>query len=359
MLASIQPRTRALFWSVSPIALLGIGVLLAGFTWWRRVADLTPAIGALTTLLGAALCVQSFFRRTELVAIRLIVVQGILAILTVINAARALLGWSAFEWSFIDDRRYAGFCACVLATLVLGVHKRRLWARWSGLALGALGVADGMLNAPFLVSYRGDVAWAPILSGLCGATLWLGLSHPAVRQSFALAAKETLWTSQDTLVRWVRLAAIASLGAVPALVCYAMWQPIVLLTRPSAWLLAPLCLFGFLWVALARKTAGVLLLGLAGAGLIAQTVATSVMAYRAGDGFLATLYYAVLWAPAGVLGIFASVFAFARAERASCVPQCRIEAGMRAGFGSADALLCADIETPVPARSYGQTSERR
>jgi hypothetical protein len=328
-----QPVTRrpSPFWTIAPLALLGSAMGIGLWAWVGHAAEMTPAVRGLTVLLFGALALQGLLGALGSDAVmpraQMVLVLSVMGVLAALITVRAILGYWPFAWDGIGNPAYAGMLAVMLWLTIAGLLRRALWARWSGLAFGVTTLWSGVLNAPVAIGRDGAWVWEPVLTTLCGASIWFGLAAPAVRAHFASGRSDGLWTSSDRLVRIVRLAAIANLFAAPLLLCYAILQPIILETRVTAVLLAPMLVAGFGVVAVSRKTAGVLMLGVAGLGLLAQSMATCILAYRSNHEPFVAMYYTAFWLPAGVLGIAASALTLARARNAEALKCCPRIAG--------------------------------
>lgn len=207
------------------------------------------------------------------------------------------------------------FALTLMAALVLGaigLLRRRMWARWLYLALGAAAIGSGGLNAInyWPVSGRVDplhVAWSHqtiescwgfLVSAIAGLVIVANLAGAGA--AFSAGPSHTAWTSDHRLVRVLRLLVVTALVAVPMLLVYAWMQPIVPATVVPAQLVAAVLTLG---VAAAARgwVLGALLLVVGGAGLLVVTAATYFGA-EAGTTRVAS-YYVVFWLPAALTSL--------------------------------------------------------
>ena len=285
--------------------------LFAGFTAWAGPVHV--AVSGVIAAVSLAAIVASLRRSVRAcVAIALGLLAAQVAIIATSLAGVHLVGIELFP-----SRRVAAVVGALLALSVAGLCGRRLWARWLGLAFGAMGVLSGGLNA--LGYWRvtahpaaGDLAWsrttyetawAMWVTALGGALVVLSLAAPWVGEAFAARARGTAWASRDRRIALLRATIIAAFLAGPMLLVYAWLQPIAPATRDTALgLAAALAVGGTL--AVRGKVLGALVLVGAGAGLLAQTLATWCDA-PAAHGVAA--YYAAFWLPAGLLAIATGV----------------------------------------------------
>ncbi len=303
---------RSHLWTVLPLAAAGLAGYLGYRIWGAHPEDISPAVAAISALGFGAAIVTGILGRRDAVGMRMAVMLSLLAGETTVVGMRAVGFWP-FQWDGFGDSRYAAFIALVGAVTTIGVARSTLWARWVAMAFAVAAMGCGSLNAVWAFSGRDEWAWMPIVSVLSGATLWLGLAHPAIRQRFGRGAKEGLWSSTDSLVRIVRVAAIGNILAVPMLLVYGASQPLTPETQLSAFLLAPVLALGSALV-IARKVAGVLVLGVGGLLLGAQTFATLHVCSAAAGTVNVAGYYAAFWIPAGLLGVAAAVATVWRAR---------------------------------------------
>jgi hypothetical protein len=296
---------------VAPTAATALGLGLAAWCWRGHTAELRPVTVGLSLLALAACAIAIPLARRGAVGLRLAVVVAM------VTAGVALLALrTAGIWPFaIDvwcDARYAGLLGAGTLAGAIGLVAGRLWARWLILALGLSGVGCGALNlVPYVrAGVGGEAPWMLALGLVGGLAIALHLGHPAVVARFQRRDADALWSSTAPLVRVGRAAAMAGFVAGAMCVLYGFGQPVVPATAPWALALAPLVLIGAALV-VARRTAGVLVLGLAGLGLAAVAAATLAGAPVGQRGPAA--YYACAWIPAAALGLAAALLALRRA----------------------------------------------
>jgi hypothetical protein len=286
MLFPVSAWEWPVHWFVSSvIAAAALGTVLAA---WRRRPGVELAIGAF--LLGA----QAVIIACSLAGVRLVAMD------------------------MFPSRPLASVIGASLVLAVVGLVRRKMWARWLGLALGGVGAASGAWNAVKYWSITGApdpkyyawsmemylTSWLMWVSALGGALVVINLASSPVRDMFAARAGDTVWRSEHGLVKGLRATLLASFAAVPMLLVYAWLQPIVPVTRPSAFALAALlALAGFLTVR--GKAIGAVALVLAGLGLGAQTAATFLDAAPAQREIAA--YYAIFWLPAAALAVVTGI----------------------------------------------------
>jgi hypothetical protein len=210
----------------------------------------------------------------------------------------ALHRWPLAVQPFTSDR-YLWFLVGVHAAAIYGLLRRRLWARWLGLAFGGYGALSSGINAAWWLGHADHWCWTFLAFFFGSILVAINLLDPDVAETFlARSRHQSLWRSPDGLVRLTRWATIANLAAVSMLLVYAWMQPFVPSTAPSA-----LALAGVLGVAtvllLQRKVAGGLLLGVGAIGLFAQTVVTALRGAAEPE---LVAYYVVFWMPAALLG---------------------------------------------------------
>jgi hypothetical protein len=221
-------------------------------------------------------------------------------------------------FDLFPDRRLAIVVGAALVLAVVGLVARRTWARWLGLALGAVGTLSGGLNAIHYWPVTGAVdpahvewsmqmyltTWVLLVSAIGGALVVLNLASPAVREACAAKSRDPAWSSDHGLLRSLRAMVVSAFAAVPMLLVYAWLQPIVPATRDSALALAAALALGGI-LAVRGKVIGALLLVISGGGLLAQTAITALDAAPDQRGIAG--YYAVFWLPAAALAIVCGV----------------------------------------------------
>jgi len=292
LLAPTTAWTTPVVWTVS--AALVVGALATTWASWRSTA--TPHLVIGVGLLGS----QAAIIACSLAGIRLV------------------------PHDLFPDRRLAIVVGVALVLAIVGLVRHRMWARWLGLALGAVGLCSGGLNAihywpvtsaPDLAHLQWSMdmyltAWLLFVSAFGGALVVANLASPAVREACIAKAPHSTWTSSHALVRSLRWLVISAFAAVPMLLVYAWIQPIVPATQTSALVLAITLTCGGI-LAIRGKVAGALLLVASGGGLLAQTALTALYA---SDRQIAG-YYAIFWIPAGLVAIACAFHLFATLSR--------------------------------------------
>jgi hypothetical protein len=302
----LDRRILPLIATAIPLALLPLWLhVTQGTTRWVTTFELVVSIGLLGCAVATAIGAWARSART-----------GIAVAAFLLTANTSFVVGSIFGWKPIPTQGFASDkFAIVLATgtllAVAGLMFRRQWARWLALALGAAGIGCGALNA---VNYwsastlppevyesawnvdMARVAWVHLVTAAGGALIVLNL----VMTRGAFVAAPT-WNRPDPVMRALRLSVMASFVAVPMLLVYAWVQPIVPATVTTAVVLAAALTLGAT-LAIRGKLVGALVLVLAGAGLIAQTLATFLLAETHVQGLISG-YYAFFWLPAAVLAL--------------------------------------------------------
>jgi hypothetical protein len=284
-----------------PFAVTLAGLGLAVIMWRGAEHEMRPVTlvaTALTFTAALATCAMVAYRG---VALRLVVVLSQIAGAAVFVGLRAVDRWP-FENDTLHDARYAALLTTAIVVTGLGLALRKPWARWVGLAFAVSAVACGLLNSTWLVyGLRGEHPWVLQLGTISGAILWIQLAHPAMREH---CKSHAVWTSRAPLVRTARWAAIANLITTAMLVLYALGQPVTPATTTFALVLAPFTLLGGALV-MARKIAGVLVLGVSGVAL-AVLAARTLAPVATTDELLQASYYAAFWLAAAALGLVAT-----------------------------------------------------
>lgn len=296
-----------------PSLLTLAGVLWGVAIWGDHAKDITSPVAITTGISLAAAVVTALMGRRALVGARLALVSGMMFGASFLIGLRACGRWP-FALDCMPDRRYTAFLSLVAFATGVGILRRMFWARWIGLAFGGGALLCSTLNGAGLFVLHDERAWIPAIGVIASGTVLLQLTHPAVRDHFfaGVGSKHELWTSTNTVIRAARWAAIANFAALPMLLVYALTQPVVKETFATALCLAPLLGIGAALV-VARKSAGVLVLGVTGVGLLAQATATLALA-TSKDAWTAQ-YYAIFWFPAGILGIFAAALVLRHSAR--------------------------------------------
>jgi hypothetical protein len=296
-------------------ALAVLGAVLTSVWWMSRPAALAfqptraelmlSAIILLTSLASAALMFRPAVSARIAIAIVLFTVaDGMLV-------SRLFDAWP-LSCDVFRSPRYVVFLALVHTAMIYGLVRRRLWARWLGLAFGAFGTLSSGINAVNFLGVADHWTWTFLAFTLGAAQVGLHLADPDVGAEFlARTPQAPLWGSRDPLVRLSRVTIVASFAAVSMLLVYAWMQPFVPSTARSAEVLALLLGAGATLMAL-RKIAGALLLGAGGAGLAAQCVIT---ASRGAAEPELVAYYLVFWVPAALLGTACAIYVLWRSTR--------------------------------------------
>ena len=204
----------------------------------------------------------------------LVAACGLLATWTVLGVTRIADAWP-FVWDAMPSKAYAGLITAICAATIVGLVRGAVWARWVGMAFAATVALGGTLNAFGMRAPHGELGCEVAIGVIGGLALWMQLATPAMRERFQRV--QPLWQSTDRLVRSARWAAIAACIAAPMLVLYALCQPVVAATVIPAFVLAPVLALGAGLVA-ARRTAGVIVLAVAGLAMTAQLAITLAIA---------------------------------------------------------------------------------
>lgn len=205
-----------------------------------------------------------------------------------------------------DHDVIASLTSLALVAAVVGLLRRKLWARWLGLGGSLAGLGSSLLNGLGTLVDPGVLTWGHALAVAgCGALVLL-LGGSSMRDAFEGSPSEAeLWRSPDPVVRALRWALITTLIAAPMLLVYAFVQPIVPGTKAVALTLAGLQITAAL-LCVRRKLVGAMLLVMAGAVLLVFTVVCAAATHGQGptDPWILS-YYAVFWVPAGVISLVA------------------------------------------------------
>jgi hypothetical protein len=206
------------------------------------------------------------------------------------------------------DVKFAIVISAAMLLAIGGLVARRQWGRWMGLAFGAAAIGCGGLNLFYYWKPSGtpnlyypdwyaDVVRTTVfhmVTFLGGAVIVLNLV--AASDIFQTSAT---WSRRDRVIRWLRASMVATFVALPMLLVYAWMQPLVATTKPTALVLAAVLAIGA-FLGVRGKLVGALLLVIAGAGLAAQTVATTLLT-QAGPDRTISYYYAAFWVPAALI----------------------------------------------------------
>jgi len=295
---------------VIPQAIVGAGAIAWLFyTWTGHWADMTPAMMIATGLALGGTVAAAFVGNAPRVRLRLAIVAAMLAGNAAFAGLRAAEHWP-FVWDAMPSRGYAAFLAAAALTTSIGLLFRQLWARWVALAFGVAGALGGALNSIGMRTWRDETSWLAAIGVIGCATVFIQLSHGAVRDHFDRGG-QSVWAAKDRLVRSARWAAITSAAAGAMLLLYALGAHVVPQTETSALVLAPVLMLGS-GLVVARRGAGLLLLGAGGLGLLAQSAMT--LADVAPESRMNAAYYVMFWAPAGIIAVAAAVIALRRSR---------------------------------------------
>lgn len=311
-----EPRPRASWYAGVGCAVLALGVaavaahhLLGASTAWITRFDAAASV-ALVALALAAVPATLARAVPPRIAIAVAVLGANVAFIVATLAGRTLVRFPLYPSS-----RFAVVLAIATTAGAVGLVRRRMWARWLYLALGAGAIGCGALNLLNFWSVSGHVdpsatawsmqvieqAWGYAITIVAGLLL-VGTLAP-IGDAFVAGPSHATWTSDAAVMRTLRLSTIATLAAVPMLLVYAWMQPVAPATRTPALVLAALLTVGVI-AAVRGHLIGALVQCLGGLGLAAQTVATWRLAPAAAAHV--PLYYAVFWMPAALLAVAAA-----------------------------------------------------
>lgn len=198
----------------------------------------------------------------------------------------------------------AVFSAGCLIALV-GLLRRQIWGWWLACAGALMGLLSGGLNALDHLPAPSVDLWGLTLTFLGAGCALLGLLGSDLRRALREGDRvDPVWRAADPLVAALRWTIGASLLALPMLFVYAWVQPVIPGTADPAIALAGLLTLSLVLV-IARKVIGALLLSLAGAALLGLLAVMAVGAAALPEPCAPRIvaYYAVFWAPAGLLAL--------------------------------------------------------
>jgi hypothetical protein len=281
------------------------------WVWWDATSECSVADVAVMAIVGVgAVAGVALDPRRHLIG-HLAVACGLLASWTVLGVIRVADHWP-FVWDAMPSRAYAGLITAICGCTIAGLVRGAVWARWMAMAFAATVTLCGTLNAIGMQLPHGDVGCEVATGALGGLVLWIHLACAIVRERFTRV--QPLWLSHDRLVRSSRWAAIAACIAAPMLVLYALCQPVVAATVIPAYVLAPVLALGAALV-VARRTAGVMVLAVAGAAMVVELAVTLLVARGEPEPALGiAAYYACFWLPIAVMGPVAGAIAVRRAR---------------------------------------------
>jgi hypothetical protein len=205
------------------------------------------------------------------------------------------------------DVKFAVVISAAMVLAIGGLVTRRQWGRWIGLAFGAAAIGCGALNLIYYWKPSGtpNTYYPDWYADVCRTTCFhmVTLLGGAVIVLNLVAASEAFqtnatWSRRDRVIRWLRASMVATFVAVPMLLVYAWMQPLVATTKPTALVLAAVLAVGA-FLGVRGKLVGALLLVIAGAGLAAETVATTLLTHGADRTI--SYYYAAFWVPCALV----------------------------------------------------------
>jgi hypothetical protein len=267
--------------------------------------------GAVLLGLGAAIAIARGSVPGR-IGVGLAIVAGTGALTTARTLDRDLL-----EHEVWPSRGYTAVLTLVAIAIAVGLVRRTPWSRWLMLAFGGGGAVCGVINLTSWIDawcrYPHDAwlrhgMWAHSFLTF-GATLMVvvmaGKSMAgAFGRPFSVDDPSTVWRAKSPLVTAVRWTLTTQFVAGAMSLLYAWGQPVVAATRASALLLAVL-FFASALLTLARKTAGVLLLLVTGAGFLLQAGVTVHLAPP--EDLHVAGYYAVFWIAAGLSALACAI----------------------------------------------------
>jgi hypothetical protein len=300
------------------VRLLGFGLLalaLAATYYLGRPAatafHATRLELVMSVLLLGATVITAAASFSRVVGLRIAIAAATFLGADALLVSRALDRWP-LSGDLFHSQRYVVFLIAVVSATIYGLLRRRLWARWIGLAFGTFGALSSSINAYHCLRDADHYLWTYLVFTIGSLLVGVLLADPDTTDAFlARHAQASLWRSRDWLVRLTHLTIMASYATVSMLLVYAWMQPFVPSTARSAEFLAATLAIGATLTAL-RKVAGALILGMGGMGLAAQCVLT--MTRGAAEPQLVA-YYLVFWAPTAVLGVTCCAAMLWRARR--------------------------------------------
>jgi hypothetical protein len=298
---------------VTALLALSVGGLLARLlSPWAGAVHWALTIGIVALGLGAAIAI-AFGSVVGRIAVGLAVLAGT----ATLTGARALdidlLGYEVWQ-----SRGYTAVLTLVTIATAIGLARRTPWARWLMIAFGAGGVVCGAINltswiGAWYIYLREDWlapgTWAHVFLTLGSLLMILVMAGQTMRDAFGkpFSAEDpsTVWRAKNPLVTAVRWTLTTQFVSAAMSLLYSWGQPVVPATAASALSLAIVFAVAAL-LTLARKTAGVLLLLVTGAGFLVQAAITVHLATE-GDVLHVAGYYAVFWTAAGVSALVCAV----------------------------------------------------
>ena len=283
--------------------------LLAPSSAWLTPFNLAVSLG-LVALALASLVAIALDRRWLRIAIPIALLGANVGFIVA-----HLTGHPVVRFAAYPSARFAVTLAAAIVAGAVGLARRRMWARWLYLALGAAAIGSGGLNAINFWAFSGHVdphaawslvvleqTWGYLVAVIAGLLIVANLAP--IGHAFVAGPSHATWTSDAALMRTLRLLTMACLVAVPMLLVYAWIQPVVPATAATAVALAGALTLGTI-AAVRGRLVGALALCVGGLGLAAQTIATCALAGPRVQPV--TLYYAAFWLPAAALAVIAGV----------------------------------------------------
>ena len=294
---------------VLPAVAISIPFVSAAFA--HHVCATTTWVTTFELAISAALAVASLVTIVALLAgwkrVSIAVPVGLLAANTTFMLAR-VAGVKHLGALPPPDVKFAVVISAAMLLAIGGLLARRHWGRWIGLAFGAAAIGCGGLNLLYYWKPSGtpNLYYPDWYADICRTTCFhmVTLLGGAVIVVNLVAASDVFqasatWSRRDRVIRWLRASMVATFVALPMLLVYAWMQPLVATTKPTALVLAAVLAIGA-FLGVRGKLVGALLLVVAGAGLAAQTVATTVLAHAGADRTI-SYYYAAFWVPSALI----------------------------------------------------------
>jgi hypothetical protein len=299
----VAGRVLPFAWLIA-IGAMGLHLLRADtawFAWYHGLLSAIVALGAILTAIG-----RIPVRARLAIAMTVLFGGGVLL-------AMHLGGAWPFGLDPFKNPRYVAFLVAANAVPFVGLAFRQMWARWIGIAYGVFGALSAALNLLWVVTWANETTWLLALGTFAYGLLAWNLGTPAVRDAFVAKDRHgSLWGSVDPVMRAVRPALVANIGAIAMLLVYGWLQPFVASVGPFAFALAAWLGLGAA-LTIARRAAGPLVLALGGVGLVAITVVTAALTDPQTRLYISP-YYAAFWLPAAVLGLRAGIVLARRAR---------------------------------------------
>lgn len=204
----------------------------------------------------------------------------------------------------IEDRRFLLTVLGATAVPIAGLLWRRPWGRWVAIGLGCAGTGASLLH----VAQHWGASFERLWMSACLAAGFVALILHASARSLAAQDEPPAAgvDSPNAVAGWLRASVVCGVMAVPVLASYGWVQPgrLDALTNPALFLAGALVCVTALTIR--GKAVGALGLVLAGAGVLALSVASFTQASVAWESRVA-MTYAVFWIPAGLVTIACGV----------------------------------------------------